>query len=130
METWIPLTIAAVFFQNVRSAMQKYLKGKLSTLGASYVRFLYALPVALVYFIVLTVLESGPLPQVSVSFFIYTLLGGICQILFTISLIWLFSFHNFAVGTSLSKLETVMVAVFGLILLGDKLSPAIWSRAR
>ena len=125
MEIWIPLTIAAAFFQNVRSALQKSLKGKLSTLGASYVRFLYALPVVLIYFIVLTAIDTRPIPQIGISFFIYVLLGGICQVLFTTSLLWLFSFHNFAVGTGLSKLETVMVAIFGLILLGDKLSPAI-----
>ncbi|TNF90846.1 MAG: hypothetical protein EP300_02010, partial [Gammaproteobacteria bacterium] len=45
-----------------------------------------------------------------------------CQILFTVFLLWLFSFHNFAVGTTLSKLETVMVAIFGLLLLGDQLT--------
>jgi drug/metabolite transporter (DMT)-like permease len=39
-------------------------------------------------------------------------------------LLWLFSYHNFAVGTTFSKLETVMVAVFGLLLLGDRLTPA------
>jgi drug/metabolite transporter (DMT)-like permease len=125
MELWIPLTIAAAFLQNIRSAMQKHLKGKLSTLGAAYVRFLYGLPVVLVYFIVLIAIETRPLPQVGADFFLYALLGGICQILFTVSLLWLFSFHNFAVGTTLSKLETVMVAIFGLILLGDKLTPAI-----
>ncbi len=27
-EAWIPLTIAAAFFQNLRSALQKHLKGR------------------------------------------------------------------------------------------------------
>ena len=45
--------------------------------------------------------------------------------MFTIFLLWLFSFHNFAVGTTISKLETVMVAVFGLILLGDRLTTPV-----
>lgn len=121
MELWIPLTIAAAFFQNIRSALQKHLKGKLSTLGAAYVRFLYALPVAIVYFFIVLVLEGHPVPRANPAFLTYALLGGICQIMFTVFLLWLFSFHNFAVGTTLSKLETVMVAIFGLILLGDQL---------
>jgi drug/metabolite transporter (DMT)-like permease len=125
MELWIPLTIAAAFFQNIRSAMQKHLKGKLSTLGASYVRFLYAWPIALLYLFVAIVIEGQPLPGFNSSFLLYALFGGICQIMFTIFLLWLFSFHNFAVGTTFSKLETVMVAIFGLLLLGDKLTPAI-----
>ena len=125
MELWIPLTIAAAFFQNIRSAMQKHLQGKLSTLGAAYVRFLYAWPIALLYLYAVVVIEGHPLPGFSAGFLIYALLGGICQIMFTVFLLWLFSFHNFAVGTTFSKLETVMVAIFGLLLLGDKLTPAI-----
>ena len=125
MELWIPLTIAAAFFQNIRSAMQKHLKGKLTTLGAAYVRFLYAWPIALVYFFVVVYIEGQPLPGINAGFLIYALLGGLCQIMFTIFLLWLFSFHNFAVGTTFSKLETVMVAIFGLLLLGDKLNSAI-----
>ncbi len=125
MELWIPLTIAAAFFQNIRSAMQKHLQGKLSTLGAAYVRFIYALPIAMVYFIAVVYLEAHPLPAINAGFLLYALLGGICQILFTVFLLWLFSFHNFAVGTTFSKLETIMVAIFGLILLGDRLSPVV-----
>ncbi len=125
MELWIPLTIAAAFFQNIRSAMQKHLQGKLSTLGAAYVRFLYAWPIALLYLFAAIVIEGHPLPGFSASFLIYALLGGICQIMFTIFLLWLFSFHNFAVGTTFSKLETIMVAIFGLLLLGDKLTPGV-----
>jgi len=125
MELWIPLTIAAAFFQNIRSAMQKHLKGKLSTLGAAYVRFLYSLPIALIYFFIVIVVEAQPLPQIKAAFLIYALLGGICQIMFTVFLLWLFSFHNFAVGTTISKLETVMVAIFGLLLLGDQLTTGV-----
>jgi drug/metabolite transporter (DMT)-like permease len=125
MELWIPLTIGAAFFQNIRSAMQKHLKGKLSTLGAAYVRFIYALPIAIVYFFTVVYLEAQPLPGTNAGFLLYALLGGICQIMFTVFLLWLFSFHNFAVGTTISKLETVMVAIFGLVLLGDKLTPVV-----
>jgi drug/metabolite transporter (DMT)-like permease len=125
MELWIPLTILAAFFQNIRSALQKHLKGKLSTLGAAYVRFLYAWPLALVYFLAVLYLEQAPVPGLNAGFVFYALAGGICQIMFTVFLLWLFSFHNFAVGTTFSKLETVMVAIFGLLLLGDTLTPAV-----
>ena len=125
MELWIPLTIAAAFFQNLRSAMQKHLKGKLSTLGAAYVRFVYALPIAILYFFAVIYFEQERLPGFSADFLFYAATGGICQIMFTVFLLWLFSYHNFAVGTTFSKLETVMVAIFGLLLLGDSLTPAV-----
>jgi drug/metabolite transporter (DMT)-like permease len=122
MEAWIFFTIGAAFFQNLRSALQKHLKGKLSTLGASYVRFIYALPIAFIYCMVVLQQDKAPVPEISDWFLIYAILGGLCQIIFTILLLWLFSFHNFAVGTTFSKLEVIMVAVFGLILLDDQLT--------
>ena len=125
MELWIPLTILAAFFQNIRSALQKHLKGKLSTLGAAYVRFLYAWPLALFYFLAVLHFEGAVMPSFDKIFLGYALVGGVCQIMFTVFLLWLFSFHNFAVGTTFSKLETVMVAIFGLLLLGDRLTSAV-----
>ena len=125
MELWIPLTIGAAFFQNIRSALQKHLNGKISTLGAAYVRFLYALPIALIYLYALVAYTEQPFPDINSKFLLLALLGGICQIIFTVFLLWLFSFRNFAVGTTLSKLETVMVAIFGLLLLGDTLTSAV-----
>jgi len=125
MELWIPLTIAAAFFQNIRSALQRHLQGKLSTFGAAYVRFIYALPIALIYFFIVLQFTGAPLPEIDGRFVFYALTGGICQIMFTVFLLWLFSFHNFAVGTTISKLETVMVALFGLVLLGDRITSPI-----
>ncbi|MCZ6637491.1 MAG: EamA family transporter, partial [Alphaproteobacteria bacterium] len=121
-ELWIPFTIAAAFFQNLRSALQKHLKSRLSTAGATYVRFFYAWPFAVIY--VWGLMEWGGLkvPAVNTTFLIYCFLGGLSQIIFTFLLIWLFSFRNFAVGTTYSKTETAQVALLGLIILGDTLS--------
>ena len=38
IELWIPITIFAAFMQNLRSALQKHIKGRLSTGGATYVQ--------------------------------------------------------------------------------------------
>ena len=50
---WIPLAIGAAFLQNVRSALQKYLKDELGVAGATFVRFGYGFPFALIYLSVL-----------------------------------------------------------------------------
>jgi len=122
-ELWIPITIVAAFMQNARSALQKHLTGRLSTLGATYVRFLYALPFAILYVAALGAIQGAPLPRPNVLFFMYVFLGGVTQIVFTALLMWLFSFRNFAVGTTFSKTEVVQVAILGLIILGDTLTP-------
>lgn len=120
-ELWVPITIAAAFFQNLRSALQKHLKGKLSDAGAAYARFFYALPLALVYFTALVYSGREP-PSTNTTFYIYCLLGSVCQIMFTVTLLWMFSFRSFAVGTTFSKLEIVMIAALGALFLGDTLS--------
>ena len=124
LELWIPVTIAAAFFQNLRSALQRHLKGRLSTAGAAYVRFLYAWPLALLYVWGLAGWGGLALPAPSAVFLAYCLLGAVSQILFTVFLLWMFSFRNFAVGTTFSKLEVVQVAILGALILGDRL-PAV-----
>ena len=109
IEAWIPITIAAAFFQNLRSALQKHLKGQLSNSGAAYSRFFYALPLAVVYLLGLNRLGGLGWSQPHGLFYLYCMLGGICQIMFTVFLLWMFSFRSFAVGTTFSKLEIVMV---------------------
>lgn len=122
MELWIPITIVAAFCQNLRSALQKHLKGKLSTGGATYVRFFYAWPFAVIYVWALNEWGGMAYPAVNTKFLIYCVLGGLSQIIFTGLLVWLFSFRNFAAGTTFSKTETVQVALLGFLLLGDTLS--------
>ncbi len=120
---WIPVTIAAAFLQNLRSALQKAIKGRLSTAGAAYSRFIYALPLALLYVWGLHDIGGFDLPQPNGLFLLYCALGGLAQILFTVTLLWMFSFRSFAVGTTFSKLEVVLIAILGAILLGDTVGP-------
>ena len=120
---WIPITIAAAFLQNLRSVLQKAIKGRLSTTGAAYARFFYAWPLALVYVWGLNSIIGYDLPAPNVAFLIYCLLGGVAQILFTVVLLWMFSFRSFAVGTTFSKLEVILIAGLGAGLLGDTVGP-------
>ena len=122
IEAWIPITIFAAFMQNLRSALQKHLKSRLSDGGATYVRFLYAWPFALLYCWGVVEIGGYSLPSVNPVFLIYCLLGAVAQIVFTFLLVYLFSFRNFAVGTTFSKTEIIQVAVLGYLLLGDTLS--------
>jgi drug/metabolite transporter (DMT)-like permease len=123
MPLWIPITIAAAFLQNLRSVLQKAIRGRLSTAGASYVRFIYALPLAAIYVWLLAKFGGYEVPTPNLIFLIYCALGGLTQILFTVVLLWMFSFRSFAVGTTFSKLEVVLIAVVGSVLLGDTLGP-------
>lgn len=121
---WIPLTIAAAFLQNVRSALQKHLKRELGTIGATFVRFGYGLPFALLYLAALVLLFDFELPRLNQEFLMFVAVGGVAQILATALLVTLFDARNFAVGTTYSKTETVQAAVFALVFLGETISTA------
>ncbi len=122
IELWIPITIFAAFMQNLRSALQKHIKGRLSNGGATYVRFFYACPLALIFLAALWAVGGYEIPQANALFLLYCLLGGLSQIIFTFLLVYLFSFRNFAVGTTYSKTEIIQVALLGLLLLGDTIN--------
>ncbi|MGD9914802.1 MAG: EamA family transporter [Rhizobiaceae bacterium] len=119
MELWIPITIAAAFLQNLRSAAQKKLQGSLGTTGASFVRFGFGFPLAILYVAVLHYGTGRVLPLLSLEFAGWSVLGGVAQILATILLVHMFTLRNFAVGTAYSKTEPMQAAIFGLILLGE-----------
>ena len=126
LELWIPVTLAAAFLQCVRTALQKHLKGQLSTNGAGFVRFFYGFPFALVYVAALVGLLGYEIPGTNPRFWIYALMGGVAQIVATSLLILVFSFRNFAVGTIYSKTEVVQTAIFGWLLFEQPLSAAGW----
>jgi len=119
IELWIPITILAAFCQNLRSAVQKHLKGALSDTGATFSRFGYGFPVALAYALGLHYGAGMAWPEPGLEFILFGLIGGAAQIGATFLLVWLFSFRDFAVGTTYSKTETVQAALFGLVILGD-----------
>jgi drug/metabolite transporter (DMT)-like permease len=121
VDAWIPITIGAAFFQNLRSALQRHLKGRLSTTGATFSRFAYAAPLALVYVLALASFTGEDLPAPNPTFLAYAAIGGLAQITATALLLYSFSFRNFAVGTTYSKTETVQTAIFGIVILGDPL---------
>ncbi len=122
MELWIPITIAAAFLQNLRSALQKHLQGSLGTRGASFVRFGYGFPVAVLYVVGLHLIGGFRLPQPTLGFAVWAIIGGLAQIYATIMLVYLFSLRNFTVGTAYSKTEPMQAALFGLVILGERLS--------
>ena len=95
-ELWVPITIAAAFLQNARSAIQKHLKGRLSTTGATFVRFGYGAPVAITYLLILHFAVGLPWPEPNGMFVLYVIIGGVTQILATFLLVYLFGLRNFA----------------------------------
>ena len=122
MPLWIPVTIAAAFCQNLRNALQKSLRSRLSIWGATASRFVYAAPLAVLVFAVLTGATGQGVGAPPAGFFAYGIVGGLAQIVATGLLIGLFSRTHFAVATAFTKTEPLQTALFGIVLLGDTLT--------
>lgn len=123
MPLWIAFTLFAAFSQNIRSALQKGLAADLTATGASYVRFLYGLPLAVLYLFAMMQVTGEALPALNTTFLISILIGGAAQVLAAVLLVRMFALRVFTVGTTFSKTETVQTAIIGLIVLGDVVGP-------
>jgi drug/metabolite transporter (DMT)-like permease len=117
------VTIWAAFAQTIRNAAQRHLTTELGTLGATLVRFLYGLPFALLWLLAVREFTGMGVPQVNARFWCWVLLGALSQIVATALLLRTMQARNFALGVAYSKTEVLQVAVFGLVFLGDPISP-------
>ena len=119
---WIWVTIGAALSQTVRSTYQKKLKASLGDLGASYVRFSYAIPFAWAWVFIYGSWSGEPLPGLNIPFLLWTTVAGVTQIIFTVLLVTLFSHRSFAAGTAFSKTEVIQAALFEAVILGHIVS--------
>lgn len=119
---WIPITIAAAALQTARNAFQRSLTGALSPLGATYTRFLFGFPFAVLYAACVFAATGTPVPVPPAAFFAWVTLGGVAQIVGTALLLLLFQLRSFATGIAFSKSEILQAALFGMLALGDRVS--------
>jgi drug/metabolite transporter (DMT)-like permease len=122
MNLWIIITVTAAFLQNIRSSLQKHLKGVMGSTGATFVRFGFGVPFAVLYWCILIFGFGFQLPELKSGFFFWATIASIAQILATFLLVYLFSFRNFTVGTAYSRTEPAQTAIFALVLFGEKIS--------
>jgi drug/metabolite transporter (DMT)-like permease len=119
---WAVFTIVAAAAQTARNAMQRELTGSLGTVGATHVRFLFGFPFALL-FIIVTILDTGAkLPHPGAIFWPWVLVGSLAQIAATALMLAAMNDRSFVVTIAYIKTEPVQVALFGFILLGDKVT--------
>src|SRR5579884_855073 len=122
---WIVFTIVAAFFQTLRNAMQRELTGKLGTVGATHIRFLFGLPFALIFLLGLLSWSGIALPGPTLAFWPWVLDGAFAQVAATALMLIAMNDRSFVVTIAYIKTEPIQVAIFGLIFLGDKVTGAM-----
>lgn len=122
---WIPVTILAAGAQTLRNAAQRHLTQSLGTLGATLVRFLYGLPFATLWLVVVQAADPAALPLPDLRFFGWIVFASFAQIAGTALLLQAMEERNFALGVAYAKTEVIQVAIFGFIVLGDRITFAV-----
>jgi drug/metabolite transporter (DMT)-like permease len=118
---WIPLTLWAAFAQTVRNAAQRSLTTQAGTLAATLARFLYGLPFALLWVLVVQRFTGSgtQMPAFHMLYVGWTVLGAIAQVLATALLLKAMQQRNFIVGVAFSKTEVLQVALFSTFFLSE-----------
>src|SRR5438105_10242478 len=122
---WALFTVIAAASQTMRNATQRELTTTLGTAGATHVRFLFGLPFAILFLVAVLIASGQALPRPPISFWQWVLAGALAQIAATALMLAAMNDRSFVVVYAYIKTEPVQVALFGLIFLGDVVTPAM-----
>src|SRR5450631_148099 len=120
---WAVFTLIAAAAQTARNAMQRELTATLGTVGATHVRFLFGFPFALMFLFGVMAVNGARLPQTPLAFWPWVIAGAATQIAATALMLSAMGERSFVVAYAYIKTEPVQVALFGLIFLGDHVTP-------
>ncbi len=123
--TWILLTLLAALMQAVRTAGQKRLAESIDVVIVSWVRFLFGLPFALIFFFWLVPKELS-LVALPPKYWLYISVIALSQLIATLMAVVLLGRRNFAIGSTLVKSEVIFTALLGLVLFAEYLSVLAW----
>jgi drug/metabolite transporter (DMT)-like permease len=120
---WALFTVIAAASQTVRNAAQRELTATLGTVGATHVRFLFGFPFAFLFLAVVLFASGVALPRPDAIYWAWVLGGAVTQIAATALMLAAMNDRSFVVVYAYIKTEPVQVALFGLVLLGDPVTP-------
>lgn len=118
---WIPIVLFAAAAQTGRNAAQRSLTSTVGTMPATLVRFLFGLPLALLFLglIYLVPATTPSLPDFTPKYVVWIAIGAAFQIAATAALLLAMETRNFAVAVTLSKTEVLQIALFSTIFLAE-----------
>ena len=119
---WAVFTLIAASAQTARNALQRELTATLGTVGATHVRFLFGFPFAVLFLIGVLAVTGKPLPRPPLDYWPWVIAASGTQVLATALMLAAMGERSFVVAIAYIKTEPVQVALFGLIVLGDRLT--------
>lgn len=122
---WAVFTIAAAAAQTARNAMQRDLIEKIGMAGATHVRFIFALPFAALFLAAQWAVLRLPLPVPGWDTILWASLGPAAQTVATALMLSAMRDRTFVVTIAYTKIEPIVIALFGVVILHETLSLAV-----
>ncbi len=116
---WIVFTLTASSAQTARNAMQRDLTEKLGTQGATYVRFLFGFPFAILFMLILREATGQPFPVPGLGAFGWAFAGATTQMAATALMLRAMRDRSFLVTIAYTKTEPILVVLFSVAFLGE-----------
>jgi drug/metabolite transporter (DMT)-like permease len=118
---WVPIVLWAALAQTARNAAQRSLVAQAGTLGATLARFLYGIPFAIAWVVLLHAVPAtdGPVPLFHAAWLAWLLLGAVSQLAATALMLVAMKQRNFVIGVAYSKTDALQVALFSTLLLHE-----------
>src|SRR3982750_3473031 len=110
----IPIVFWSALAQTARNAAQRSLVAQAGTLGATLARFLYGLPFAAAWVIVLHALPAtaAAVARFNAPYLAWLMRGAMSQLAAPACLLAAMKQRNFVVGVAFSKTDALQVALF------------------
>lgn len=120
---WALFTVLAAAAQTFRNAFQRDLTARLGVVGATHVRFLFGFPFAIFFLALMSAITGEAVPSIPAIVLPVTAIAALAQIGATGLMLAAMETKSFTVTIAYTKTEPVLVALFGLVFLGEHLSP-------
>ena len=122
---WAVFTIIASAAQTARNAMQRDLTASVGTAGATYVRFLFGFPFALLFLLSERVITDVPIPVPDARALIWAFVGAVTQTAATALMLTAMQARSFVVTIAYTKTEPVLIAIFSIAFLHETPTPMV-----
>jgi drug/metabolite transporter (DMT)-like permease len=120
---WAVFTVIAAGAQTARNVMQRDLVGTVGTQGATYVRFLFGLPFALLFLGAQLLLIDAPLPIPGLYALGWAAVGALMQTMATALMLVSMQDRSFVVTIAFTKTEPVIIAILSIVILREVPTP-------
>ena len=122
---WVLFTVTAAAAQTARNVMQRDLVDKIGTAGATYVRFLFGLPFAIVFLLAQRLATGEALPEIGMRALAWCFVASMAQIVATALMLMAMKDRSFVVTIAFTKTEPVLVALFSFLILSVAPTPVV-----